>query len=77
LPEDHMRPSCPSRDGQDKVIGAINVQHRKPHSHGPAEIKLSLSSASKWEAPSKMPGCEETRGLSRSESLARQRDGFV
>ena len=25
---------------KDKVIGVINVQHRKPHSHGPAKIKL-------------------------------------
>lgn len=25
---------------KDRVIGVVNVQHRKPHSHGPAEIKL-------------------------------------
>jgi signal transduction protein with GAF and PtsI domain len=41
LPEDRYEAflSVPVT-AKDKVIGVINVQHRKPHTHGPAEIKL-------------------------------------
>ena len=41
LPEDRYEAflSVPVT-AEDKVIGVINVQHRKPHSHGPAEVKL-------------------------------------
>lgn len=41
LPEDRYEAflSVPVT-AKDRVIGVINVQHRKPHAHGPAEIKL-------------------------------------
>ena len=68
LPEDRYEAflSVPVT-AKDKVIGVINVQHRKPHTHGPAEIKLISIIGQQVGSAIEMPGCMKRRenGLSK------------